>query len=94
MIADLCAHGVWLPQTQALLNVRVTDTNAPFMFVPVHVVAVQVAAEEEKNVKYLSTCTVEARHAFFTPFVVFVDGQWDMTLLHSCNILPRYCLAA
>ena len=28
MIADLCVHEVWGPQTEALLDVRVVDTDA------------------------------------------------------------------
>ena len=28
LIANLCVHGVWEPQTKALFDIRVVDTNA------------------------------------------------------------------
>ena len=60
LIADLGIRGVWQPQTEALL-----DIHRP-------VEAVLSSAEKEKQRKYSEA--VEARWAFFTPFVVSVDG--------------------
>ena len=60
MITDLCACGVWSPQT----DVRVTDTDVP-SYVGHPVAAVLAIAEEEK-VKYLFA--VEVYHAPFTSF--------------------------
>ena len=32
LIADLCIRGVWQPQTVALFDIRVFDTDAPSLF--------------------------------------------------------------
>ena len=71
LIADLGVRGVWIPQAEALFDVRVTDTDAA-SYVNRSVSAVLATAEEEKKRKYLSAS--ELRHASFTPFVVSVDG--------------------
>jgi len=71
LIADLGVRGVWIPQVEALFNVRVADTNAA-SYVNCSVSSVLATAEEEKKRKYLSAA--ELHHASFTLFVVSVDG--------------------
>ena len=70
MNADLGVREVWIPQGEALFDVRVADTDAA-SYVN-HPVSVVLASAEEKKHKYLSAA--ELRHAFFTPFAVSVDG--------------------
>ena len=71
LIADLGVRGVWLPQIEALFDVRVTDADAP-SYLSRSVVDVLATAEEEKKRKYVTAA--EARRASFSPFVVTVDG--------------------
>jgi len=71
LIADLGVREVWIPQVEALFDVRVADTDAA-SYVNHSVSAVLAIAEEEKKHKYLPAA--ELRHASFTPFVVSVDG--------------------
>ena len=70
LIADPGVRGVWIPQGEALFDVRVVDTDAA-SYVNRSVSAVLASAEEEKKWKYLSTA--ELHHASFTLFVVSVD---------------------
>ena len=51
LITDLSIRGVWQPQTVALFDVRVTDTDAPLHSQRV-VTTVLSSAEEEKKKKY------------------------------------------
>ena len=74
LIADLSIRGVWQPQTVALFDVRVTDTDATSHSQRV-VTAVLSSAEEEKKNKYSEAAAL--RPAFFTPLVVSVDGVLD-----------------
>ena len=60
LIADLGVGGVWIPQGEALFDVRVVDTDAA-SYVNHSVSAVLASAEEEKKWKYLSAA--ELRHA-------------------------------
>ena len=71
-MADLAIRGVWSHQSEALLDIRVVDTDgqAYLSRSPSDVLA---KAEEEKKAKYLSAC--EARRALFTPICVSVDGM-------------------
>ena len=69
MIADLRIGDVWFLQIEALLDTRVTDSDAP-SYMSYSVTDVPVATEEEK--KYLTTA--EACHTSFSSFVVTVDG--------------------
>ena len=71
LIADLGVRGVWIPQGEALFDVRVVDTDAA-SHVNHSVSAVLVSAEEAKKRKYLSAA--ELRYASFTPFVASVAG--------------------
>ena len=71
LIADLNIRGVWQPQTVALFDVRVTDTDAQSHSQRV-VTTVLSSAEEEKKKKYSEAAAL--RRASFTPLVVSVDG--------------------
>ena len=48
LVADWELEGVWLPQTEALLDIRVTDADAP-SYLTCSVGNVLAMAEEEKN---------------------------------------------
>ena len=56
LIADLGIRGVWLPQVEALFDVRITNADAPSYVSPV--ADVLAAAEEEKKKKYLTAAEV------------------------------------
>eukprot|EP00923_Selenidium_pygospionis_P053640 GHVN01093213.1.p1 GENE.GHVN01093213.1~~GHVN01093213.1.p1 ORF type:complete len:137 (+),score=20.63 GHVN01093213.1:337-747(+) len=66
-------RGVWSPQTAALLDVRVVDTDAPSNM-KLETRQVLKKNEEEKK-RHLGEACVE-RRAHFTPFVVSVDGAF------------------
>jgi len=85
LIANLGVRGVWIPQAEALFDVRVANTDAA-SYVNHSVSAVLATAEEEKKHKYLSAA--ESCHASFTPFVVLVDG----VLGHKASMFLQ-CLA-
>ena len=67
LIADLCVHGVWEPQTEALFDIRVVDTDARSYCAhsPHNVLG---SAEVEKKRKYLQACQDQC--ATFTPLCV------------------------
>ena len=71
LIADLCVRGVWLPQAEALFNIRVVDTDAKsyLCHAPSRVL---LNAEVEKKNKYAEACA--AGRAHFTPLCFSVDG--------------------
>ena len=71
LIADLCVREVWLPQAEALFDIRVVDTDAQSYLhhTPSRVL---LNAEVEKKNKYAEACA--ARHAHFIPLCFFVDG--------------------
>ena len=71
LIADLGIRGVWLPQVEALFDIRVTDADAP-SYLSRSVKNVLNTAEEEKKRKYV--IAAEVRRGSFSPFVVTVDG--------------------
>jgi hypothetical protein len=71
LVADLGVRGVWRPQTLALFDVRVMDTDA-MSYVSTSVESALSNAERCKKTKYSAAC--EQRRASFTPFVVSVDG--------------------
>ena len=72
LITDLCVRGVWEPQTKALFDIRVVDTDARSYHArsPRDVLG---SAEVEKKRKYLQAC--QDRHATFTPLCLSVDGM-------------------
>ena len=61
LIADLSIRGVWQPQTAALLDVHVVDTDAQ-SYASRTVDAVLSSAEQEKKRKY--SAAVEERRAY------------------------------
>ena len=71
LIADLGVRGVWEPQTLALFDIRVIDTDAPshLLRAPESILA---SAETKKKKKYQTACA--ERRATFTPFVTSCDG--------------------
>ena len=72
LIADLCVRGAWEPQTEALFDIRVVDTDArSYRARTPH--DVLSTAEGEKKRKYLQAC--QDRRATFTPLCVSVDGM-------------------
>ena len=88
LIADLAVRGLWQPQTTALFDVRVVDTDAAsYRHRPVQQVI--GAAEEEKKAKYSSA--IEDRRGSFTPFVLSVDGymgrEADRSLRRLADVL-------
>eukprot|EP00731_Ephydatia_muelleri_P028196 Em0019g1069a len=85
LIADRSIRGVWQPQTAALLDVRVVDTDAQ-SYASRTVDAVLCSAEQEKKRKY--SAAVEDRRASFTPFVVSVDGVLGHDAQH---LMKRLC---
>ena len=72
LVADLGVRGVWLPQAEALFDVRIVDTDAQSYRgrTPKDVLK---SAEKEKKAKYGAAC--EERHALFTPLCCSVDGM-------------------
>ena len=82
LIADLGIRGIWRPQTEALFDIRVVNTDAP-SYVKCTVNAVLLTAEQEKKKKYQEA--VQTRRATFTPFVVSVDG----VLGREANVLIK-----
>ena len=71
LIADLCVQGVWLPQAEALFNIRIIDTDAQ-SYLGQSPTQVLSAAENEKKRKYLDAAV--AHRAHFTPLCFLVDG--------------------
>ena len=71
LIADLSVRGVWQPQVEVLLDIRVIDTDAQSYSncSPKDILSV---AEKEKKAKYNKACL--DRRALFTPLCVSVDG--------------------
>ena len=71
LVADLAVRGVWLPQAEALFDIRVIDTDAQSYGnrSPRDVIK---SAENEKKAKYTRAC--EERRAQFTPLCISVDG--------------------
>ena len=72
LIADLCVWDVWQPQTEALFDIQVVDTDA-WSYCAHTSHAVLCSAETEKKCKYMQAC--QDRHATFTPLCVSVDGM-------------------
>ena len=68
---DLLIRSLWANSTDCIIDVRITDTDAPSHRNkgPTKVLEQQ---EREKKRKYLQPCLDQRRH--FTPFVVSTDG--------------------
>eukprot|EP00919_Chromeraceae_sp_WS-2016_P038327 GHVR01091490.1.p1 GENE.GHVR01091490.1~~GHVR01091490.1.p1 ORF type:complete len:203 (-),score=35.04 GHVR01091490.1:23-631(-) len=71
LIADLRVRGVWQRQTDALLDICVTDTDAR-SYLNRSPSCVLKEKESAKKSKYVAAA--EARRASFTPLVFTVDG--------------------
>ena len=71
LVADLCIRGVWLPQAEALFDIRIIDTDAQ-SYLSQPPASVILTAENEKKRKYLDASV--ARRAHFTPLCFSVDG--------------------
>ena len=71
LVGDISIRGVWQPQSTAVFDVRVTDSDAP-SYLRQSPMQVLRAAEREKKAKYSSAC--EALHVSFTPLCMTVDG--------------------
>ena len=72
LVADLSVHGVWMPQSEALFDIRIIDTDAR-SYCNRSPSEVLLTAEVEKKKKYHLACT--ERRAQFTPLCVSVDGM-------------------
>ena len=72
LVADLSVRGVWIPQVEALFDIRVvdTDTQSYRNSSPMDILS---GAEKEKKNKYHEACT--ERRALFTPLCTSVDGM-------------------
>ena len=68
---DVGVHGFWAAGTQAIFDVRVTDTNAPSQH-NVDPANILNKHERAKKAKYNDLCL--ARRRTFTPLVFSVDG--------------------
>ena len=79
LIADLGIWEIWQPQTEALFDIRVVDTDA-LPYVKRTVEAVLQTAEQEKK-KFLEA--VQTRCETFSPFVVSVDGVLGREAINS-----------
>ena len=91
LIADLSIRGVWQPQTVALFDVRVTDTDAPSHSQRV-VTAILSSAEEEKKKKYSEAAAL--RRTSFTPLVVSVNWSWvEKQIFLSNNLLRNLAIS-
>ena len=71
LVADLCIRGVWLPQAEALFDIRIIDTDAQ-SYLSQPPASVILTAENEKKRKYLDASVTCRAH--FTPLCFSVDG--------------------
>ena len=84
VIADLGVRGVWLPQSEALFDIPIIDTDTQ-SYLSQPPISVLLTAENEKKRKY-SAASV-ARRAHFTPLCFSVDAAFFLKRL-------AYCLSA
>jgi len=56
LVADLSVRGVWLPQVEALFDVRIVDTDAQSYLIHTPK-SVLFSAEIEKKKKYSAACS-------------------------------------
>lgn len=83
---DLLIRGLWEPQTDCILDIRLTDTDLrsqrstePMKVLKRH--------EQSKKNKYLKACLAQRRH--FTPFVVSPDGLVGREAMSTLKRLAR-----
>ena len=72
LVSYLAVRSVWIPQTEALFEIRVTDTDTQSYSNQSPQEVLQSAENEKK--KYLGTC--EERRGQFTPIWCLVDGMY------------------
>ena len=68
---DLLTSNIWKDQTDCILDVRITNLDAPSMSHR-EPEAVLLSQERKKKKKHLQACLFQRRHFF--PFVVSCDG--------------------
>jgi hypothetical protein len=68
---DVLIRGLWEKGTDCIIDVRVTDTDAP-SYIKTSPAKALETAERAKKKKHLQACLDQRRH--FSPFVVSVDG--------------------
>jgi hypothetical protein len=73
LVADIKIRGLWRRQRDALLDIRVTDTDAP-SYLKRPVCKILEAEETQKNTKYHKAA--EERKTDFAPIVISTDGAW------------------
>ena len=73
LIADLSLRGVWQPQTVALFNICVVDTDT-LSHVNCPVEAVLFSTEAEKKMEYLEDAEAHAPSLIYHLYVQTVDG--------------------
>ena len=72
LVADLSVRGVWVPQVEALFDIRIIDTDAR-SYCTRPPITILSNAEMEKKKKYQQPC--HDRRALFTPLCISVDGM-------------------
>uniref|UniRef100_A0A1X7UI80 Uncharacterized protein n=1 Tax=Amphimedon queenslandica TaxID=400682 RepID=A0A1X7UI80_AMPQE len=72
LVVNLSVRGLWVPQSEALFDVRIVDTDARFYSTHPPIDAVSNADSEKKG-KYQEAC--KERRALFIPISVSVDGM-------------------
>ena len=70
LVADLCIRGVWLPQAEALFEIRIIDTDAQ-SYLSQPPASVILTAEKEQKRKYLNASVARRAHS---PLCFWVDG--------------------
>lgn len=71
LVCDLAVRGAWQPQTEALIDFRVCNTDAQ-SYANRPVMAVLDSIAKSKKAKHRQACW--ERRADFTPFVISTDG--------------------
>ena len=84
LIGDVSARGVWNPQSMAVFNIRVIDSDAP-SYLSRTPDAVLLSAEREKKLKYNETC--ELKHASFTSLCITINGLLGNEMKHFLSRL-------
>ena len=69
LVADLSVCGVWVPQFEALFDIRIIDTDAQ-SYCTRPPITILSNAEMEKKKKYQQPC-----HELSTPLCISVDGM-------------------
>ena len=71
LVGDIRARGVWNPQSMAIFDIRVIDSDAP-SYLSKSPDAVLRTAERDKKLKYTEAC--DSKHSSFTPLCITIDG--------------------